>query len=451
MTTESDTGALSATPSYGYDKTGRLSTTGTHSVAYTTLTNPTTLPTGASATYDTTGELTSATKATATTSYTYDSIGARTKVAPSTGQTLTYGYDALGELTSAKSTAATGPLSGTGVAFTYGATGIPVSKTTNAGATTTLVWGTGGANPELLAAGATYLIRGPTGRVVEQVNTTSTTPTYLVGDQLGSTRLLTDQAGTVVATYTYGPYGAVTGHTGTATSPVGYARGLATATTGLVNFEHRWLTTGTGSWLTLDPLVATTTQPYQYATEDPVNSRDPNGQFGIPVVGWCIGNCTPQGTGFTQFPLVAYGHNQCSGGFACGYVWNPVVRYYNSLTSSARVTSKTAGHLVTMLTGLYSRSTNRTWASACRAGPHSCLNNVLIPGLGTAANPGAFFQLAQDNSLVWWAQELGPTKLGEFADAIDLFDNLGAPFVEYFLGSTVSTSSSTSSIPCQIV
>ena len=169
------------------------------------------------------------------------------------------------------------PLSGTGVAFTYGATGLPVGKTTNTGATSTLVWDTAAANPELLADGPADLLYGPTGRAVEQVDTATTTPTYLVADQLGSTRVLTNQAGTVVGTYSFGPYGGVTSHTGTATSPIGYAGGVETATTGLVNFEHRWLTTGTASWLTVDPMVATTTAPYAYSTDDPVNASDPTG------------------------------------------------------------------------------------------------------------------------------------------------------------------------------
>ena len=247
-------------------------------VGYTPLTDPTTLPTGASATYDAAGELTSSTTGSTTTAYSYESIGARTKVAPSTGPTTTFGYNVLGQMTSAKSTATAGPLSGTGVAFTYGATGLPAGKTTNAGATTTLVWDTAAATPELLTDGADDLIYGPTGRAVEQVNTTTTAPTYLVQDQLGSTRLLTDQAGTVVGTYGFDAYGNVTSHTGTATSPIGYAGGFETATTGLVNFDHRWLTTGTTSWLTVNPLVATTTQPYQYAADDSVNQVDPSGE-----------------------------------------------------------------------------------------------------------------------------------------------------------------------------
>jgi RHS repeat-associated protein len=283
VTNEDDTGALSATPSYTYDDSARLSTTGTHSVAYTTASEPETLPTGASATYNDAGQLTGATLSGTTTTDSYDSIGARTTVTPGTGPTTTYGYDALGQLTSATSSAATGPLSGTGVQFAYDATGLRVGETANTATTTTMVWDAATTTPEILSEGTggfahgDDFVYGPNGEVVEQVDLATTTPTYLVRDQLGSTRLLTNETGTVVGTSTYDAYGNQTSHTGTATTPIGYAGGWATAATGLIYLVNRYYTPTTASFLSVDPDVATTTAPYVYATDDPVYRRDPSG------------------------------------------------------------------------------------------------------------------------------------------------------------------------------
>ena len=283
VTKEADTGDLSVTRSYGYDQSARLSTTGTHAVGYDARTDLTTLPNGATATYYDAGDLISYTTGSTTTTLTYDALGDRTTVAPSTGPIVTYGYNALGQMTSARSTAATGPLSGTGVTFTVNSTGIRVGETTSSG-TQTFTWDTVGSVPSVLSDGTTAFVYGPNGEVVEQVTLTSTTPTYLVQDQLGSTRLLTDQAGTVVGTATYGPYGDETAHSGT-TTPIGYAGGWTTAATGLDYLVNRYYTPQTASFLSIDPDVATTTQPYVYATDDPTNATDPTGKF---TLGWCV-------------------------------------------------------------------------------------------------------------------------------------------------------------------
>ena len=290
MTGESDTGAPLT---YGYDDSGRLSTTDTHSVAYDTQTDPSTLPTGAAATYDQAGELTSSTKGSTTTAYTYDSIGARTRVDPSTGPTVNYRVNALGQLVSAKSTAATGPLSGTGVAFAVNGQGLRVGETTTSG-TQTFTWDPTSSVPRVLTDGTTAFIYGLDGGVAEQVDLSTTAPTYLVADQLDSIRLLTDQSGTVVGTYSYDAYGNLVSHTGSATTSIGFAGGWSTTADGLLYLVHRYYDPSTGSFLSVDPLVATTTQPYAYATNDAPNLTDPSGMY---TFGICASDSTALGIG----------------------------------------------------------------------------------------------------------------------------------------------------------
>jgi DNA-binding transcriptional regulator YhcF (GntR family) len=104
----------------------------------------------------------------------------------------------------------------------------------------------------MLSDGSTSFIYGPGGQIVEQINTATTTPTYLVHDQLGSTRVLTNQAGTVVGTYSYDAYGnqIATGITRTVTgtvthvanlvsSPIGFAGGWGSITSCTAGMTRR--------------------------------------------------------------------------------------------------------------------------------------------------------------------------------------------------------------------
>jgi len=106
-------------------------------------------------------------------------------------------------------------------------------------------------------------------------------PTYYLHDQLGSTRVLVGQSGTVEATYTYDAYGQMTGSMGSpsalAANPFGYAGQYTDAESGLVYLRHRYYDPATGQFLSVDALVSVTGQPYAYAAGDPVNNSDPSG------------------------------------------------------------------------------------------------------------------------------------------------------------------------------
>ncbi len=108
-------------------------------------------------------------------------------------------------------------------------------------------------------------------------------PTYLLHDQLGSTRLLTSSAGAVTATYTYDAYGNTTSHTGTATTPLLYAGQYQDTETGFYYLRNRYYDPATAQFLSIDPLVGETGQPYAYTEDDPVNATDP---LGLSPWGW---------------------------------------------------------------------------------------------------------------------------------------------------------------------
>ena len=49
----------------------------------------------------------------------------------------------------------------------------------------------------------------------------------------------------------------------------------------------RWYDPGTGEFMSVDPDLAETDQPYAYAGDDPVNETDPSGLFRHPTLTTC--------------------------------------------------------------------------------------------------------------------------------------------------------------------
>jgi RHS repeat-associated protein len=113
---------------------------------------------------------------------------------------------------------------------------------------------------------------------VEQINNTAGTVSYLRHDQAGSTRFITGSTGETEATFTYGPYGELTGSTGTATTPLGYHRQYTSSDTGLIYLRHRVYDPSTAQFLTVDPLEVITGEPYTYAGDNPLAYGDPSGE-----------------------------------------------------------------------------------------------------------------------------------------------------------------------------
>jgi RHS repeat-associated protein len=93
--------------------------------------------------------------------------------------------------------------------------------------------------------------------------------------------MLTSSTGAVTATFSYGAYGALTGKTGTATTPFGYAGQYTNLQSGLQYLRARVYDPATGQFLTRDPLEQVTHHPYTYADANPVNKSDPSGYIAV--------------------------------------------------------------------------------------------------------------------------------------------------------------------------
>ncbi len=128
---------------------------------------------------------------------------------------------------------------------------------------------------------------------VEQINDTTEAVTYLHHDQAGSTRLMTGSTGTVAGKCTYSPYGTPICE-GTATTPLGYDAQYTSTDTGLIYMRARTYDPATAQFLTVDPWVSITGEPYSYASDSPINSGDPTGLCNANPFSesfWTQGNC----------------------------------------------------------------------------------------------------------------------------------------------------------------
>jgi RHS repeat-associated protein len=144
------------------------------------------------------------------------------------------------------------------------------------GTTKRFAWDRSGGLLMALSDGDRTYIYGPGGMPIQQVDAAGTA-TWFHHDQLGSTRLLTDTAGAAVGAFTYDAYGNLTGRSGTATTPLGFAGEYTDAGTGLVYLRARYYDPATGQFISRDPLEAVTGEAYGYVSGNPLNATDPTG------------------------------------------------------------------------------------------------------------------------------------------------------------------------------
>ena len=282
LSSESDAPSSSLTPAaYTFDAQGRVTqmTPGSGDAddyGYDASGNPTILPTGATGDYDNASELTSSTLSGTTTNYAYNNDGERTQETVSGTTTAAATYDAAQNLTSYTNGAANM------TAATYDGDGLRQSVTTTpaGGSSTTedFTWDPSGSVPELLMDSNDAYIYGPGGTPFEQLNLSTGDVHYLVTDSLGSVRGMVDSTGALDATTSYDAWGNPQTVGGlTSYTPFGYA-GYYTDPDGLTYNIARYYDPTTGQFLTVDPLVDQTEQPYQYTSDDPVDGTDPSGQ-----------------------------------------------------------------------------------------------------------------------------------------------------------------------------
>jgi len=218
--------------------------------------------------YDAAGELTSALGSIA--SFTYDQRGDRVKGALG-NLSVKYTYDGANRLTGYAGLAS----------YSYSGDGLRTSKTF-VGRTQHFVWNRVQGLPLVLEDGAYRYIYGPGGLPIEEVATNGAT-SFFHQDQVGSTRALSNSQGKLLAVALNGPYGELV-----TPSPLGFAGQYTDIESGLVYMRARYYDPLTAQFLTRDPLVSLTRQPYAYARGNPVSLVDPSGLDGYAAAGGAV-------------------------------------------------------------------------------------------------------------------------------------------------------------------
>jgi RHS repeat-associated protein len=257
---------------YEYDPANRLVKGAGYSYEYDPAGNRTKEASGGwseSFTYDAASQLVSATER----AFTYNKVGQRVKYSPLEATPETYAYDQAGNLISVqRSGEFTSPINET---YKYDGSGLRVSESV-AGTAYPMVWDATAEIPLLLTDGRNSYIYGPDGLPIEQISSVGQV-LYLHHDQQGSTRLLTGSTGKVEGAYAFGPYGTTLTHTGTASTPLGYRGEYRSPTSGLIYLRARVYDPDTAQFLSVDPLVSVSAEPYGYGDNDPMNRTDSTG------------------------------------------------------------------------------------------------------------------------------------------------------------------------------
>ncbi len=297
--TETDTPSSSSSSpqTYTYDAQGQVTsdTPGTETVrdyGFDASGNLTTLPAGATGSYDDAGELTSSTSSGAVTNYSYNADGEQLTSTQGSTTESSAAWNGAQQLTSYSNSAADM------TAATYNGDGLRSSSViTPSGASAIsqeYVWNVAPSVPQLMMDGTNAYIYAGGGSPAEQVNLSTGTATYLVADELGSIRGTVSAAGALTGTATYDAWGnPLGGGSLISITPFGYAGGY-TDPDGLSYLVNRYYDPVTGQFLSVDPDLSETLAPYSYATGDPVLANDPTGDsvdtwttFGGKISGTC--------------------------------------------------------------------------------------------------------------------------------------------------------------------
>jgi len=264
--------------------------------AYDAASNRTTKLTGGvttSYTYNNAGALTVANAGGTLTTYSWDDAGNNTGV-NANGSLTTYAWDDQNRLQVAELP------SGGRVTHTYDHDGRRRQRE-DASGTVKFVWDGKRLLAELDSGGNT-LARYTSG--VDEFGPTvsqrrGATSSFYLSDALGSVLRLAGANESVTDSYVLDAWGAQVAASGTTTNPFRYVGSLGYYTESALGLDYvrsRWLRPGTGSWLSVDPILDQ--PPYTYAGQRPMFVVGPSGNvwllviiFGIIVyVGICVWN-----------------------------------------------------------------------------------------------------------------------------------------------------------------
>ncbi|HVH70779.1 MAG TPA: RHS repeat-associated core domain-containing protein [Candidatus Dormibacteraeota bacterium] len=242
---------------YTYDAVGnRLSSTGSPSYSYNSS-NELTSRTGVTYTYDNNGNMLATMNLTNTTTYTWDFENRLASVTlPGSGGTVTFKYDPFGRRIYKSSS------TGTSI---YAYDGDNLVEEANASGAVVARYSQGLNIDEPLA-----MFR-------------SGTTSYYEVDGVDSVTSMSNSAGALGQTYTFDSFGNQTASSGSLTNPFQYTDREFDSETSLYYYRARYYDPKEGRFLAEDPLGPKDEGPslYAYVGNNPTNSEDPLGLYGI--------------------------------------------------------------------------------------------------------------------------------------------------------------------------
>jgi RHS repeat-associated protein len=404
LTRETPRGLTKRTQTYGYNRLSQLVRNNAGAFTYDKADNITSLP-RATLTYDSANQLTTFASGGQTTAYQYDPRGNRTN--SSGAQDGSYSYDQANRLASYRSGA-------TSATYSYNGDGLRISKTVG-GVTTPFAYDTAQELPLLLTEGDTSYIYGPSGTPIERISGDGI-PTYLHADQLGSIRLLTDANGRISGQVSYTPYGRATA-TGDS-SPFRYAGQYTDTESGLIWMRARYYDPASGQFLTRDPLLAVSREPYGYVYGNPINNTDPTGL-------WCAlgenpnGSCRGSGAAKAVTDHVAGSMSGCIVVY-CGSI---SIQYDWDTKTTRTVTSHGPGFALGASAGVaYTSAPVWEWKD-----DSICASGVVKYGIGGCTDGEHFMIGPSVGALagVWWSHTQDVSTIDEFFLAACTYEGYG--------------------------
>ena len=168
--------------------------------------------------------------------------------------------------------------------YTYNGDGLRMSESPSTGFQFKFSWDNvdGGSTPLMMDDGDYAYIYGPTlfggTAPVEQIHLSTNVVTYLTVIPSGVQDVLST-AGAMKEQSAYSTYGNQVVEGGTAgTTFIGF-QGSFTDPSGLLYLVNRYYDPSTDQFLSVDPAVATTGQPYAFTGDNPLNATDPLGLY----------------------------------------------------------------------------------------------------------------------------------------------------------------------------
>ena len=295
-----DSGSSTTTRAiYGYDQQGQLTSATVGGTSYTY-------------TYDTAGNIQSKKVGSTTTNYTYGNSAWRDLLTAYGGNTITYSggnptkyYDGSTFTWTQGRRLATAKVGSTNISYTYDMAGVRSSKTV------------GSTKYDFTTLSGLVTRQTGGGKTIDFVYDENNQPLamkynntlyYYVLNAQGDVVRIVNSSRSVVASYTYDPWGKIISSSGTLAdiNPLRYRGYYYDSETGFYYLQSRYYDPEIGRFINADSYASTdatgllSTNMFAYCENDPVNGSDPNGEWIHIAIGSAMGAVTSIITGYAS-------------------------------------------------------------------------------------------------------------------------------------------------------